>query len=195
MRSGIWWTATALGACALGVVALAAAPNEEEAPGKRGCTLTFTIPAAAPPSFDGHREQTFATLHSAAPFYSVLIRINPENPSSTTDFVCDLCTVMPQPTDGGKTYTFKIRDGVKFHDDSPLTAADVAASWQVIIYPPKGMLSPRESWYEMVDTVEAPDPSTVVFHLKFATDAFLPALADPIRADRAAIEFRGFPPA
>ena len=41
------------------------------------------------------------------------------------------------------------------------------------------MLSPRESWYEMVDTVEAPDPSTVVFRLKFATDAFLPALADP----------------
>ena len=31
----------------------------------------------------------------------------------------------------------------------------------------------------MVDKVEAPDPSTVVFHLKFATDAFLPALADP----------------
>jgi peptide/nickel transport system substrate-binding protein len=141
--------------------------------------LTFTIPADAPPSFDGHREGTFATLHSVAPFYSVLIRINPENPSSTTDFVCDLCTAMPQPTDGGKTYTFKIRDGVKFHDGSPLTAADVAASWQMIIHPPKGMLSPRESWYEMVDTVEAPDPSTVVFHLKFATNAFLPALADP----------------
>ena len=31
----------------------------------------------------------------------------------------------------------------------------------------------------MVDTVEAPDPTTVVFHLKFATSAFLPALADP----------------
>ena len=31
----------------------------------------------------------------------------------------------------------------------------------------------------MVDKVEAPDPTTVVFHLKFATDAFLPALADP----------------
>src|SRR5580692_388602 len=31
----------------------------------------------------------------------------------------------------------------------------------------------------MVDTVEAPDASTVVFRLKFATSAFLPALADP----------------
>jgi peptide/nickel transport system substrate-binding protein len=31
----------------------------------------------------------------------------------------------------------------------------------------------------MVDTITAPDPSTVVFHLKFATSAFLPALADP----------------
>ena len=31
----------------------------------------------------------------------------------------------------------------------------------------------------MVDRVEAPDPTTVVFHLKFATNAFLPALADP----------------
>ena len=48
---------------------------------------------------------------------------------------------MPQPTDGGKTYTFKIRDGVKFHDGSPLTAADVAKSWQMIIDPPKGVLS------------------------------------------------------
>src|ERR1700686_4019601 len=31
----------------------------------------------------------------------------------------------------------------------------------------------------MVDKIEAPDPSTVVFHLKFATSAFLPALANP----------------
>src|SRR6266850_2064951 len=105
--------------------------------------------------------------------------INPENPSSTTDFVCDLCTALPQPRDDGKTYTFKIRDDVKFHDGSPLTAADVAASWNAIIHPPEGVTSARESFYVMVDRVEAPDPTTVVFHLKFATGAFLPALADP----------------
>ena len=155
------------------------AAADEEAPVKRGGILTYVIPADAPASFDGHREGSFATLHAAAPFYSVLIRVNPENPSSTTDFVCDLCTEMPQPTNGGKTYTFKIREGVKFHDGSPLTAADVAKSWQMIIDPPKGVLSVRQSYYDMVDKVESPDPSSVVFHLKFATSAFVPALADP----------------
>ena len=172
------WLAAGL-SIVLGSAAAVAAGDEEEAPAKRGGIFTYTIPADAPPSFDAHREGTFATLHSVAPFYSVLIRVNPENPSSTTDFVCDLCTAMPQPTDDGKTYTFKIRDGVKFHDGSPLTAADVAASWEHIVHPPEGVLSPRASWYEMVDKIEVPDPKTVIFHLKFATSAFLPALADP----------------
>src|SRR6266853_1837394 len=143
-------------AASLGAVVLAETP-------KRGGTLTYTIPADAPPSFDGHREGTFAMLHATAPFYSVLIRINPENPSSTTDFVCDLCTEMPTPTDEDATYTFKLRDGVKFHDGSPLTAYDVKASWDHIIFPPEGVLSQRQSWYLMVDRIEAPDPTTVVF--------------------------------
>ncbi len=170
------WKLPAILCAALGAAPLAA--PAEETP-KNGGILTYLIPADAPPSFDAHREGTFATVHSAAPFYSVLIRVDPNNPSSTTDFVCDLCTAMPEPTDGGKTYTFKIRDRVRFHDGTPLTAADVAASWDEIIHPPEGILSPRESHYMMVDTVEAPDPTTVVFHLKFATSAFLPTLADP----------------
>jgi peptide/nickel transport system substrate-binding protein len=167
-------------AASLSALVIGASPAAlaEETP-KNGGTLNFVIPADAPPSFDAHRETTFATIHSAAPFYSVLIRVDPNNPGSTTDFVCDLCTAMPQPTDDGKTYTFKIRSGVKFHDGSLLTAADVAASWEHIIHPPEGVLSPRQSHYVMVDTVEAPDAKTVVFRLKFATSAFLPALADP----------------
>jgi len=94
-------------------LALAAPAASEEAP-KRGGTLTYVIPADAPPSFDAHRETTFATIHSAAPFYSLLIRVNPQNPGSTTDFVCDLCTEMPKPTEDGKTYAFKIRQGSSF---------------------------------------------------------------------------------
>jgi peptide/nickel transport system substrate-binding protein len=157
---------------------LMAAPAAAADTPKPGGTLTYMIPADSPPSLDAHREGTFATLHAVAPFYSVLIRVNPDNPGSTTDFTCDLCTAMPAPTDDGKTYTFRIVDGVKFHDGSPLTAADVAASWNEIIFPPEGVLSPRASFYRMVDKVETPDPQTVVFRLKFATNAFLPALAD-----------------
>jgi peptide/nickel transport system substrate-binding protein len=162
------------------VAAMAALPAaaQEEAP-RYGGTLTYMIPADAPPTFDAHREQTYATIHSAAPFYSVLVRINPYDPGSTTDIVCDLCTAMPKPTDGGKTWTFKIREGVKFHNGDPLTAADVAASLNEIAFPPKGVLSPRSDNFMMVKDITAPDPTTVVIHLKFATTAFLPALADP----------------
>ena len=117
-----------------------------------------------------------------APFYSVLIRVNPQNPSSTTDFVCDLCTEMPTPTDGGKTYTFKIRDNVKWHDGSPLTAADVAQSWNFIVLPARRRHQrPRSSITRWSTRSRAPDPKTVVFRLKFATDG-IPAVARrPVR--------------
>src|SRR5215467_8876635 len=86
---------------------LAAQPAAEGDTPKRGVIPTYMIPADAPPSFDGHREGTYATVHMTAPFYSVLIRVNPQNPSSTTDFVCGLCTEIPKPTADGKFYTFK----------------------------------------------------------------------------------------
>src|SRR5438477_11403575 len=98
MALGLWMAG--IGA-ALAVIAAIMPVSAGETP-KRGGILTYMIPADAPPSFDAHRELTYATIHSASPFYSVLIRINPMDPGSTTDFVCDLCTEMPQPTDGGK---------------------------------------------------------------------------------------------
>jgi peptide/nickel transport system substrate-binding protein len=169
------WLAVAVAAAALA----AALPAVADEMPKRGGTLTYLIPADAPPSFDGHKESTFATVHAFAPFYSLLVRINPDNPSSTTDIVCDLCVEMPKPTDDGTTWTFKLRPGVKFHDGEPLTADDVATSFNEIIFPPPGMLSPRLSNLLMVEKVEATDSATVAFHLKFSTEAFLPALASP----------------
>src|SRR6266480_960986 len=132
----------AAGLCAALIVSMPVVAGEIP---KRGGTLNYVIPADAPPSFDAHRETTYATIHAAAPFYSVLIRVPPDNPASTTDFVCDLCTEMPKPTDDGKTYIFKIRQGVKWHDGSTLTARDVAASWNMIVFPPKGVISARVS--------------------------------------------------
>ncbi|MGE0766442.1 MAG: ABC transporter substrate-binding protein [Hyphomicrobiaceae bacterium] len=145
---------------------------------KRGGILKFVVPDE-PPSFDGHRETTFALIHPIAPFYSVLIRVNPNNPASLTDFVCDLCTEMPKPTDGGKTYTFKIRKGVKFHDGAPMTAKDVEATYQHIVFPGEGVLSARKAQFSMIESVTSPDDETVVFKLKHPSGAFIPVLANP----------------
>lgn len=145
---------------------------------QKGGILKFVVPDE-PPSFDGHKETTFALIHPFAPFYSVLLRVDPKNPSSLTDFVCDLCTEMPKPTDDGKTYTFKIRNDVKFHDGSPLTAKDVHASFSRIIFPPEGISSGRKSQYAMVESVTSPDDETVIFKLKYPSGAFIPAAANP----------------
>ena len=74
LRAGLW--AAGLGAALAASVITAAVADEEP---KRGGALTYMIPADGPPSFDGHREATYATVHSAAPYYSVLIRVNPDN--------------------------------------------------------------------------------------------------------------------
>jgi peptide/nickel transport system substrate-binding protein len=163
----------------LAILLAAGMPVRADEPPTRGGILTYMIPADAPPSFDGHREATFATVHAVAPFYSVLVRANPENPSDTTNFVCDVCTTIPAPTDGGRIWTFTIRGDVKFTDGAAMTADDVAASWNHIVNPPPGVISPRQAYYSMVEKIEATDPHTVVFRLKYATSAFMPALADP----------------
>jgi len=163
----------ACGALALGTAMVPAAYAQ-----KHGGILTYVVPSE-PPSFDAHQETTFGVIHPLAPMYSLLIRVDPNNPSSP-DFVCDLCEgEVPKPTDGDTKYTFKIRQGVKFHDGTPLTSADVKASLEKVISPPEGIPSSRKSYFLMVDSVDAPDPTTLVIKLKYPAGAFLPALGMP----------------
>ncbi|MFQ6022814.1 MAG: ABC transporter substrate-binding protein [Acidiferrobacterales bacterium] len=145
---------------------------------KKGGILNFVVAGEAP-SKDGHRETTYAVIHPYAPMYSVLIRVNPEDPQSS-DFACDLCKgKVPKATEGGTKYTFKLHKGVKFHDGTPLTAHDVVATYKKIVFPPEGVPSARKSFFKMVESVTAPSDHTVVFKLKFPSGAFLPALATP----------------
>ena len=147
----------------------------------RGGILNFVVAGEAP-SYDAHRETTYAVIHPYAPFYSLLIRVNPDNPQSPTDFRCDLCKGRgngAKISADKKTYTWKIREGVKFADGTPLTAHDIVATYKGIIFPPEGVPSARKAFYKMVESVSAPDDYTVVFKLKFPSGAFLPAIAAP----------------
>jgi len=166
--------AAAVLGCAVGLGAGGPASAQE-----RGGILNFVV-AGKIPSYDGHQETTFAVIHPLAPLYSLLIRVNPENPQSPTDFVCDLCEGdVPKGEKGGTEFTFKIRQGVKFADGTPLTSADIKATYDKIIFPPEGVPSARKAFFRMVESVEAPDPTTVVFKLKFPSGAFMPAVANP----------------
>ena len=87
---------------------------------------------------------------------------------SVTEFVPWLATKVPSVENGGISenglvYTFKIREGVKFHDGSPMTVEDVAFSWHRNILA-GGTNSPMWMWVEplfgagLIDITEVLDP-------------------------------------
>ena len=86
---------------------------------------------------------------------------------------------LPETSEDGKTWTFKLHEGVKFHNGAELIAADVKASWDKIYNPPKGTASTRRSLYQMIDSIDAPEKYTVVFKLKYPSASFLSMIAHP----------------
>ncbi len=141
---------------------------------RSGGELIMAVPSE-PPSYDGHREETFGLIHPVAPFYSLLLRVDPDDPNKIVGDLAESWTI----SEDGLTYTFKVRQGVKFHDGSPLTAKDVKASYDKIIFPPAGVVSDRQSQYAMVAAVEVIDDATVRFRLKRPSGSMLAGLASP----------------
>ena len=144
-----------------------------EAP-RAGGELVFAV-GGTPPSYDGHRETTFAMLHPVAPHYSTLLRFDPQNYPKIIGDVAESWQVSKDRL----TYTFKIHKGIQFHDGGVLTAKDVKATYDKIIFPPEGVVSARQATYAVVDKVESPDGQTAVFRLKHPSASFLANLASP----------------
>ena len=155
------------------LAALPAAVDAADTPRRGGVLLALL--GADPPSLDPHQESTFATLQPVAPLYSTLLQIDPYSYPNVIGDVASEWKIAPD----GLTYTFKIRGDIRFHDGSPLTAADVKATYDKILFPPPGVRSIRQPYYSAVASVEAPDPATVVFKLKFPSASLLSNLASP----------------
>ncbi|WP_262298822.1 ABC transporter substrate-binding protein [Microvirga sesbaniae] len=75
----------------------------------------------------------------------------------------------------GKTYTFKLRPGVTFHDGSAMEAEDVASTIKRVLS--KDIASPLASRLSAVESASAVDAATVELKLKEPSAALLSSLA------------------
>lgn len=98
--------------------------------------------------------------------FSGLVRLGP-----TGEVMPDLATI-PHISDDGKTYTFRLRKGLRWHDGDPLTSADVAFTIEALTSPDfRGEPSLADPWLGV--EVETPDELTVVFKLRQPYAPFL----------------------
>jgi peptide/nickel transport system substrate-binding protein len=89
--------------------------------------------------------------------------------------VPQLATALPKVSDGGRTVTISVREGVRFADATPLDAAAVKATFERNL---TLRASGRKSELGPVTGVDAPDARTVVVHLKTPFAPLTAALAD-----------------
>jgi peptide/nickel transport system substrate-binding protein len=141
---------------------------------KKGGMLAFAV-VAEPPNYDCHANTSFAFVHPIAPHYSTLLKFDGK---TYPKLIGDLAKSWTVSADG-LTYTFKLAEGVKFHDGSALTSADVKASYERIANPPAGVVSVRKAWYADIDSIATPDAGTIVFKLKAPNASMLVSFASP----------------
>ncbi|HXW56567.1 MAG TPA: ABC transporter substrate-binding protein [Candidatus Cybelea sp.] len=75
------------------------------------------------------------------------------------------------------TYIFHLRKGIKFHDGRPFTAADVKYTFESILS--GSVKTAKAGSFRLIRSIEAPDPLTVVFHLREPYASFLWDLTRP----------------
>ncbi|HVC24775.1 MAG TPA: ABC transporter substrate-binding protein [Acidimicrobiales bacterium] len=125
--------------------------------------------------------------------YDGLVSFQKSGGSASFNVVPDLATAMPKVTNGGKTYTFTLRKGVKFSNGRTVTVADVVASFQRLF---KVSNPNAGSWYNVIvggnaclktpaactlkgGVVADAAKNTVTFHLTSPDAEFLDQLAVP----------------
>ncbi|MBI2908664.1 MAG: ABC transporter substrate-binding protein [Chloroflexi bacterium] len=161
----------------------AASPEAKPIPTSVGTPATTSKPAGAqpkaggimtistrsePPSFDMHTESSAIVQFPVGPAYSGLIQFDSLNPGKIVPDLAEKWTVSPD----GLVYTFNLRKGVKWHDGNPFTTADVLLSLERL-----KKHATSGSGLVPVNTIEAPDDSTVKVTLRYSTSVFINFLA------------------
>ena len=77
----------------------------------------------------------------------------------------------------GKTYTFHLRQGVKFHNGQPFTSEDVKYTFETTL--DEKNASPNREFLTPIQAIETPDAHTVILKLAAPSASFMLALANP----------------
>jgi peptide/nickel transport system substrate-binding protein len=99
--------------------------------------------------------------------YEGLVRLNPD-----LQVVPGLATSWDVSSDG-KTFTFHLAAGVKWHDGSPFSAQDVKFSWDRAMNPATNPVNPHMDYWAPVQSVEVAGDRTVKVTLKQYSDNWL----------------------
>ena len=118
---------------------------------------------------DPHKQTAFSSLRLLALIYEPLVRLDPK-----LDVVPAIATSWEFAADG-KTLTFKLDPKAKFTNGAAVTSADVKASFTRIL--DEATAAAARSNFLSIDSIDTPDPATVVFHLKTADAPILVAMA------------------
>ena len=173
--------------CVSAALALGAVTAAAETP-KRGGILNFAV-VAEPPNYDCHSSQTFALLHPVSPMYSYLVKYDSSQNGKIVGDLAKSWTISPD----GLVYTFNLHEGVTFHDRSPLTSADLKATFERIAHPPQGVVSLRKSTMQDIASIDTPDATTVVFRLNTVNASMLDNLASPFNCVYSAAKLKEDP--
>ncbi|HXO02412.1 MAG TPA: ABC transporter substrate-binding protein [Stellaceae bacterium] len=165
----------ALALALFGAIALGASPVGAE---KSGGILRF-YHRDSPASGSIHEE---ATISAIAPFmavYNNLIIFNQHEKQNRMEFIQPELADSWSWNDDHTRLSFKLHQGVKWHDGQPFTAKDVKCTWDMLSgkSPNKLRLNPRKAWYRNLDDVVVEGDYAVTFVLKRPQPAFTMLLA------------------
>ena len=154
----------------------AAAPAQSD--GKRGGTLKM-YHRDNPPTTSIHEEATVSTVNPFMAVFNNLVLFDQNKPSNSLETILpDLAESWAWSADR-KTLTFKLRQGVKWHDGKPFTSKDVACTFDLLLGKAKEplRLNPRQVWYRNVEDVKLNGDFEVAIALKEQQPSFLALLA------------------
>ena len=133
----------------------------------------------SPASVSIHEEATISVVAPMMAVFNNLIRFNQHEKQNRPEFIEPELAESWSWNPDFTRLTFKLRQGVKWHDGKPFTAADVKCTWELLLgkSQDKLRLNPRKAWYRNLDGIATEGDSSVTFILRRAQPAFPMLLA------------------